>query len=202
MCLPLRYGLITWGYFRLILAGIILLGASLSVHRRLRTTVDRREEYNVFNSFNIIILSIVILMVVADIILGVIFIVSCHKKNVKLISKYYHYTIVLLAIFIPLSLYCGCAALYHMYTTKPPLSFILAFVLLDLFSLFVYIVIQIYAVLLIRSEIIKLKNNGQFRFENKAAEAECYLRIDNSIGQNKREDETEKNDIGVITAEV
>ncbi|CAB3227852.1 unnamed protein product [Arctia plantaginis] len=186
MCLPLRYGLIVWGYFRLILASFVLVCISFIIERYVQLLRSENPVKHEVAISEYVVLCLAAILVIADIMLGIIFIVGCYKKNTKLIRKYYHHNLFLLTLLIPLCLYIFGIYLIDMIRSMPLLDLTL-YVITDFVGLFAYITIQIYIILLIRSEIIKLKKGSEYRFENKVAEAEIPLNVVISNGGNKEE---------------
>ncbi|CAB3227851.1 unnamed protein product [Arctia plantaginis] len=177
ICIPLRYGLIVWAYARLVLAGSVLFGMSFTLNRAVHNERPDRTT-------DLVISSLIIILVSADIILGVIFIIGCHTKNPVLIKKYYYHNLCLLALLIPFCLYiCGYST-YFLIKYKIPFVRLAVYILGDIIGCFTYIVIQVYVIFLIRSQFIKLNSGCQFRFENKVAEAACSLSIEDMTGEN------------------
>ncbi|CAB3227853.1 unnamed protein product [Arctia plantaginis] len=180
VCIPLRYGLIVWGYYRLLLAGYILVTICFDISRCVELMNSEEEKHKVTTS-NIIILCLTLIIMIADIILGILFIVGCHKKNVSILERYYHYSLVLLALLVPLCLYNFGRTLNYMSISKMPWTKIIFLFVPEFIATISYVVIQIYIVLLVRSEILKLRKEYQFRFENKVTQGECFVNIEDSI---------------------
>lgn len=172
-CLPLRYGLITWGYIKLIAGALLSIAIAISLFKIIAMSIKYGNTGHLVE--NIVILSIVLVMLLTDVALNTVFVVGGHMKNVKLLRVYYIYNMVLLGLTIALVL----VMFFLMVPTVLPnhiLSFSTWLLVLDFSGSFVNIVMQTYFLLLVRSEIIKLQNNCEFQFVNNAAEAECTMK--------------------------
>ncbi|KAJ8720035.1 hypothetical protein PYW07_012078 [Mythimna separata] len=171
-CLPLRYSLLFCGYGRLI---CILFDICI-------TALTNVEAYTTSIMFWQLFTIIIELL---DFILVVIFIVGAHKKSVKLLKIFYFYD---LGLLILETLLCAGFVVYIVYTTillgglERNIRIIL--------SLAAYLTICLgfkgYVLLLVRSEIIKLDNNSQFRFVNNAAESECMMEYKKTGNEEQR----------------
>ncbi|XP_026741714.1 uncharacterized protein LOC113503814 [Trichoplusia ni] len=177
-CLPLRYGLITWGYIRLIIAILLTAGATLTFYGMLGMALNYPlVEYTVYS----VVLGFVVLLALNDVILNTIFIIGGHKKNVKMLRAYYIYSLILWTTTTLLGI---ASCIYTMTLIKLgeiDISLHIWIVLMDVSSLLAQILIQAYVILLVRSEMIKLRSKCQFRFVNNAAESECTMRYNAEI---------------------
>lgn len=167
-CIPLRYGLIVWGYLKLALVSLALVGASIAM---IVTGQSHKSEAQ-----TMVIISLLIVIFVIDIASSVMFVVGCHKKSVKLMKIFYYYSMFPLALTILLTVYAVIINLKFLYEYITSIFFI--YIIMDASAMFIYIAIQVYVILLVRSEIIKLKNGCQFRFVNNINEAECTLNME------------------------
>ncbi|KAJ8719419.1 hypothetical protein PYW08_011594 [Mythimna loreyi] len=165
-CLPLRYSLLFYGYLRLI---CIVLDMFMTVSLAILES----------NTTSIIYLQIfTVILDLLDFILLVILIVGAHKKSVKLLKIFYFYD---LGLLILETLVCIAFAIYILCILIMLDGFERAFkynakIMLSVAAyLTIYLGLKVYVLLLVRSEIIKLNNNSQFRFVNIAAESECEM---------------------------
>lgn len=135
--------------------------------------------YNIVNVYrvsiylhNIIFISVVLNVFFIEIGLTIVFIVGGHMKNVKLMRVFYIYNIVLLVIASILMLVAVLVLIFPvnllMYHTWQYITMCANF--------FFSIVTEIYFILLMRSEILKLESRYGFSFVNNAAEGECTMR--------------------------
>ncbi|KAJ8720020.1 hypothetical protein PYW07_012063 [Mythimna separata] len=171
-CVPLRYGLLTWGYCKLVIAIMVSIAMIVTLYSLVQMAMYYSN--NIYVMHHIVVISIVLVVLLIDIALNLVFIVGGHTKNVSLLRVYYIYNIVLWALTIALVLLMG---VLMMPTVTPDHLFSYRgwLMLIDFASSFVNIVIQSYFLLLLRSEIVKLRSNCEFRFVNNAAEAECTM---------------------------
>ncbi|CAH0686427.1 unnamed protein product [Spodoptera exigua] len=179
-CVPLRYGLIAWGYIRLVISLLFLVGLTIGFVGVL-TAEDKYREMG-----TIIILGILLLSTLTDFVLNFLFILGGHKKDVKLLRSYYVYSIVLCVLTVLLGTTSTIHTLMLFRISSVDFSFFFWVILADTGSFFAQVLIQIYFLLLVRSEIIKLRSNCEFRFVNLAAEGECTLKC-TEIGDNDEE---------------
>uniref|UniRef100_A0A2A4JIN4 MARVEL domain-containing protein n=1 Tax=Heliothis virescens TaxID=7102 RepID=A0A2A4JIN4_HELVI len=181
LCLPLRYGLIAWGFVRLATTSFLLFDLMMTLVRYLE---DKRTDLTV--------LVIGMLIFFTDIVLVVLFIIGGYTKNLRILKAYYTYAIILWSV----------TMLYGVYITVQTIDSLrkanyvsyARFLILDLVSFVLQILIQSYIILLLRSEIIKLSNNCEFRFVNNSAEVE--LRIND---ENKEKPSLQENGSGMET---
>ncbi|XP_022826888.1 uncharacterized protein LOC111356667 [Spodoptera litura] len=163
-CLPLRQGLLVWGYIKLI--------ADLYILAILAYLLVIIIAFKVFEvEFACLIIAIAIFLI--DFALTIVFVVGVHKKIVKYLRLFYILSIVMLAITLLLMIaYIGLVASFPWYSSTAELweHYIKVYS-----SFFLVLVVQIYFILLLRSEIIKLKNSRKFRFVNNTAEALCSM---------------------------
>ncbi|KAJ8720028.1 hypothetical protein PYW07_012071 [Mythimna separata] len=181
-CLPLRYGLLAWGYFKMIADLFLIVSMSFVFVSTLfwmrAGAVNKYTETQM--CLELMIPMIAITLFFTDFIVTIVFIVGGHKKNVRLIRVFYFLSMgmwvatFLLASCIVISALHHTLAYHHHYMS-------LIHVLLTFCFYFIVLVVQTYVLLLLRSEIIKLRSSGEFRFVNNAAEAECTMRCDEVV---------------------
>ncbi|XP_035437496.1 uncharacterized protein LOC118267544 [Spodoptera frugiperda] len=179
-CLPLRYGLLSWGYFRFVISGMFLVGLTIGFVG----LVTAEDSYRELGS--IIVVGILLLSTLTDFVLNFLFILGGHKKDVRLLKSYYVYSIVLCVLTILLGTTSSVHTVMIFKMTSFDLSFFFWVILADMASFIAQVLIQIYFLLLVRSEIIKLRSNCEFRFVNLASEGECTLKC-TEIGLNNEE---------------
>ncbi|CAG5043584.1 unnamed protein product [Parnassius apollo] len=157
--IPLRYGIIVFGYLNLIFS-LLILGLEIWL-----VTIDRKMEHTValYRGASFITQAwLTITLYLLEAIFDVVLLVGAHLKNPSLLRVYYYYgitttsAIASLVIFLTVKHY---EALYDWNTALFEGCFI--------FSGFA---LQIYLLLLIRTELKKLKQNSQLSFINHAAE--------------------------------
>ncbi|XP_063894683.1 uncharacterized protein LOC110372198 [Helicoverpa armigera] len=179
-CFPLRRGLLAWGYIKLIADFIfilMMLYIVLIMILLIRAFTD--GSFWAMMCSEVIMGSIGILICLVDIAITIVFIVGGHTKNVKLIRVFYIHSLVV----------CVVSAILCIFTILAP---ILAFfytidvrhvetLVMSVVTSLGILAIQCYFVLLLRSEIIKLNSNCEFRFVNNAAEAECTMKIRDDV---------------------
>ncbi|KAJ8719399.1 hypothetical protein PYW08_011574 [Mythimna loreyi] len=187
-CVPLRYGLLTWGYFKLAIGLIVSISLIVTLYHLVEMAIYYSNSYALHH---IVVISIVLVILLVDIALNLVFIVGGHTKNASLLRVYYIYNIVLWALTIALLLVMGVLMTPRL-TPDDFFSFRGWLMLVDLSSSFVNIVIQSYFLLLLRSEIMKLRGNCEFRFVNNAAEAECTMNYKEGLVNEEKEMQDEK----------
>lgn len=173
-CVPLRYGLLTWAYIKLICMSLLSLGIMVSLYHM----VGMYMEYHMPSQMhNIIFMSVILTLFVIEISLTITFIVGGHMKNAKLMRVFYIYNIVVLVLasilmlavvtvlFIPVHL-----VIYRSWQTITMCA-----------QFFFSLVIDVYFILLMRSEILKLEGKYGFTFVNNAADGECTMQGDTQI---------------------
>ncbi|CAB3228313.1 unnamed protein product [Arctia plantaginis] len=110
------------------------------------------------------------------------------EKNVKLIKTFYYYNILLLGLTSILTVYGGISAvIYTVDGFKRGLNanFLMYFLSIDIGLLLANFALQLYILLVVRSEIIKLSSDCQFRFANIGSEAECTMTIEGLTKENR-----------------
>ncbi|KAJ8719421.1 hypothetical protein PYW08_011596 [Mythimna loreyi] len=172
LCLPLRHGLIVWGYIRLVIGVLLLIGVTKGFFEVLAMSKKEAgyEKYVVLFGFFIIVGG-------ADIVLNVVFVYAGHTKHLKMLKAYYIYSFFLWILMIIMGI---CLFAYAVHVMKLyEMDFLNVWIMLcDLVTILCQILIQAYVLLLVRSEFLKLKNNCEFRFENKAVESACRMKYE------------------------
>ncbi|KAJ8720027.1 hypothetical protein PYW07_012070 [Mythimna separata] len=180
-CLPLRYGLLAWGYFKLIAdAFLLFLMSFIFINTLFWMRVATNNDHRTQMYLELMIPMIAITLFFTDFIVTIVFIIGGHKKNVQLIRVFYFFSMGMWVATFLLACFGVVSALhytitYHSHYWQHPE------VILTFCFYFIVIVVQTYVLLLLRSEIIKLRSIGEFRFVNNAAEAECTMRCDEVV---------------------
>nr|XP_049700097.1 uncharacterized protein LOC110372132 isoform X5 [Helicoverpa armigera]XP_049700098.1 uncharacterized protein LOC110372132 isoform X5 [Helicoverpa armigera] len=164
-CIPLRYGLLTWGYLKLISASIVL---SFFIF-----ILVGLADY-IRNDTLVIVIPIIAIMV-TDIGLHILCIVGAHKKNVKLLQIYYIYHIVLWVLTLISLIVMGFVMMKGIHGRMV--------LQINFFNIFLSSVLQSYFLLLLRSQIMKLKTNIDFQYLNTTAETgpKCTMQYGTAI---------------------
>ncbi|XP_061717821.1 uncharacterized protein LOC133525547 [Cydia pomonella] len=171
-CVPLRRGLIGWGYCKLVLnvltfAYIILICSLIA-----RLSVLR------FKDFAII--TVIFATVITDTCFNIVLVVAGHRKSVKLLRVSYIYNLVSLGLVVLAHCFKIYTNLYYIYKMTQYIGFHMFFIVDLMVSAalaFGVIFVQVYMILLIRSETIKLQNQSlEIQFSNHlAGEPQCTL---------------------------
>ncbi|XP_026741740.1 uncharacterized protein LOC113503836 [Trichoplusia ni] len=195
-CVPLRYGLVFWGYFRF----IQIIASFYSNVETIQLATEKE-----YTSFRFIVTCITIALDSIDFVINIIFIIGAHKKNVLLLKIYFYFSF---GEFIIFCLLVIAIAIFFMYIyhilNKYGLGHFSPYstswkLLTNLIMLTGIILIQGYILLLVRSEIKKLSSNCQFRFVNNAAESDCMMQLEEGV-ENGGEG-TKKGEVGIESEE-
>ncbi|PZC82193.1 hypothetical protein B5X24_HaOG211001 [Helicoverpa armigera] len=100
-------------------------------------------------------------------------------KNVKLIRVFYIHSLVVCVVSAILSLFAILAPILGLFYTMSVRH--VETLVMSIVTCLGILAIQCYFVLLLRSEMIKLRSNCEFRFVNNAAEAECTMKIGDEV---------------------
>ncbi|XP_047028724.1 uncharacterized protein LOC124636606 [Helicoverpa zea] len=166
ICFPLRHGLLAWAYFRLIVTGAFFTSLTINFIEFINNDKVRYLK----------VMGVVMFILFTDIVLTSMFVVGGHLKNLQILKAFYIYSIFLWCLMMLLVMTLTVqtvdqlrTATYHRYVR---------FLILDLTSFVFQVMIQSYVILLVRSEIVKLSNNCEFRFVNNAAQVELHFKGD------------------------
>ncbi|XP_063365151.1 uncharacterized protein LOC134653689 [Cydia amplana] len=171
-CVPLRRGLIGWGYCKLVLnvlmfAYIILICSLIG-------------SFSVFRFKDIAFIVVIIAVVITDTCFNIVLVVAGHRKSVRLLRVSYIYNLVSLGLVTLAHCFKIYTNLYYIYWATQFMGF-QTFLLVDLMVsvalAFSVIFVQVYMILLLRSEMIKLQNQSlEIQFSNHlAGEPQCTL---------------------------
>jgi len=174
-CIPLRYGLLISGYFKLIVSVAVLVPVTYLLVQSVIELQWRTYEDNITP---LTMLTITALVTLCDIAMNIVFLIGNHKKNARLLRVFYSYSIGLLVLYVVALVMLVAQFDKNNYVYMVPLiGVIYQTTPLEFESMFeiVNICFQVYFILITKSEIAKLKNNCQFRFTNKDNEAQCTM---------------------------
>ncbi|XP_073945969.1 uncharacterized protein isoform X2 [Choristoneura fumiferana] len=176
-CLPLRRGLVGWGYLRL----------ALDVLAIIRFVFICIEIYSIYIGpviFEKIMCTATTIYYCIDALFAVFLIVGGHKKSYKLLRISYIYCIVWLALILIIGGLIAYSSINWIQREEHINLYKVKYIALDSAITFSIIFLQVYLILLTRSEEIKLrKENLGVQFVNNAAEAEPQcVRLDNLNG--------------------
>ncbi|XP_072943812.1 uncharacterized protein [Epargyreus clarus] len=166
-CMPLRRGLLTWVYVKLVLA--LIASLFLLAHA---IVFNRRSVSGTLYAATIIGL----IQFLLEIIFDILFLVSAHKKNFTYLRIYYRYAVVMLVIQVIAVLMFIAFEIYVI--VEHPLVLLMFNYMVEItFFALGQTGLQAYFVILVRSELLKLENNTQFEFVNHTSEPECKAQI-------------------------
>ncbi|KAJ8719422.1 hypothetical protein PYW08_011597 [Mythimna loreyi] len=187
LCLPLRYGLIAWGYFRLVISALVMVGAEKSFSTMLGLTKTEPDTiYKVYAAL----LAFLMLFTLGDIIMNIAFVIGGHRKILKLLRAYYVYSF---ALWITTAVIGFGLSAYTVYwfNLQEIDEFRTWVLLVDMATYLAQILIQGFILLLIRSQMIKIKKSYEFRFINNAADCECTMHSEDEIVDEEKHDKCE-----------
>ncbi|XP_063385540.1 uncharacterized protein LOC134671611 [Cydia fagiglandana] len=170
-CIPLRRGLITWGYLKLVLDSLSL---SLMIYLL--------EGIAASISIVHVILIMETVVLVIDMVFNILLIVGGHLKAVKLLKAAYIFSMVWLGLLVPgfcWQTYIEIRRALFLISYGMEYADVVVVALPGLSISFVQICLQMYLILLIRSEVDKLQEQTlEMQFSNPAsAEAQCTMHI-------------------------
>ncbi|XP_026741732.1 uncharacterized protein LOC113503855 [Trichoplusia ni] len=185
-CFPLRYGLLVWGYIKLAIAALLIVSIAMVI-RSLTMAYHVYGLHERVFTFRLTVFIIFLFLVTLDFALSTVFIVGGHKKNLKLLTVYYYYSIGVWILSILFSLFIISTYFIYRGPYRSTSFYAVADNILECSSHFVSMVSQGYFLLLLRSEMLKLKSNCEFRFVNNAAQSECKMNCSkgkDTLGEN------------------
>uniref|UniRef100_A0A2A4JJM7 Uncharacterized protein n=1 Tax=Heliothis virescens TaxID=7102 RepID=A0A2A4JJM7_HELVI len=170
-CLPLRHSLITWGYIRLVISVFNCINLLVLFYRMIES-LDLR-----------LLFGFLIICTLTDIVLNAMFIIGGHRKNPKLLKAYYVYSCVLCVLTtLTLMPYIYALCTYMQIVSDIKVMFyVYTYYTMNAMVLVSLILTQIYITLLVRSEMVKLRNNCEFRFQNLTPEPQCTMKCEHSV---------------------
>ncbi|XP_026741760.1 uncharacterized protein LOC113503849 [Trichoplusia ni] len=169
-CFPLRYGLMTWGYLKLISSCLLLITFTYALYFTICRVLTVPGAIYYYEEITIYCIFIAILTL--DATFTTVFVVGGHQKSPKLLRVYYIYGMVVLVLLL---IMLSIMTLPFFFFEDSYTSFRIRVHMIDVCSIFLEIMLQTYFLLLVRSEMVKLNSNCEFRFVNNAAQAECVM---------------------------
>ncbi|CAH2236572.1 uncharacterized protein LOC120631476 [Pararge aegeria] len=168
-CFPLRHGLLVWAYIKQILS-VLFVAYMIS---------NARSNFSRMSGGSYAMFAISLTLTVVDIVFHVLFIISAHTKDYKKMRIFYRYSIVIVGLDSGLMILLFIAlSIYYLYLSPVILIILLSITWPTLVLSLIIAILQVYLIILVRSEFVKLKNNSQFEFVNNAAEEKCSANID------------------------
>ncbi|KAF9420150.1 hypothetical protein HW555_003563 [Spodoptera exigua] len=187
-CLPLRHGLIVWGYLRLVLSALTIVAVEQCFSSMLsQAKTEDGVKYTIYT----VLLGVLLIFILADILMNIVFVIGGHRKILKLLKAYYVYSIIL---WITTAL-VGLGLVIYMIYWFTELEDTEEQIWILPVAITVYIaqiLIQVYIIVLVRSVMIKIKKGFEIRFINNAAECECSMFADEDIPDIDETSEEEK----------
>ncbi|KAJ8719417.1 hypothetical protein PYW08_011592 [Mythimna loreyi] len=171
-CFPLRHGLIAWGYLKIVIDILYLWLISNSLVDMFNMVIphDKRQ----FQS-DLVISTVGITIFFTDFVVTIMFIVGGHKKNLQLIRLFFFLSIGMWIFTFLLTDAVIVLATHELIANKNSNADTIVLVV----SVYCGILAtQTYFLMLLRSEIMKLKKNNEFRFENKVTEVKCTIKCE------------------------
>ncbi|XP_035438105.2 uncharacterized protein LOC118267955 [Spodoptera frugiperda] len=150
-CIPLRYGLLTWGYLKLGISTAILI-IFLIILSQIPLSHSK--------DLNIVIMIIVVIL--TEVVVHCGFIVGVHKKAVKIMRLYFYYALFMWSVTMMAAVVVTGLLSVSLYFTDSSLEIIIFTTTIVAFAL--SIAVQTFLLLALRSEIIKLRSNCPYRF--------------------------------------
>ncbi|XP_061717826.1 uncharacterized protein LOC133525550 isoform X1 [Cydia pomonella] len=191
-CLPLRRGLIAWGYVKVGLNSLMLTYVALMFY------FIALHGSGAFNA-DIVIFIFISACLLIDISFSIVFIVAGHKKSIKLLKLSYVYHMVwlgVLALGTCFMLYVDIDFILRLWSYIQDRKYLILEFLTGSGLGISLIFLQIYVILLIRSEIKKIQNQSlEMQFTNHVSSEEPQCTLHNQCTEKKQivqDDYTEK----------
>ncbi|KAJ8720034.1 hypothetical protein PYW07_012077 [Mythimna separata] len=162
-CLPLRTGLLAWGYFKMIVDVVIIVLLAYLTAIFFMASLYFQDFY----SITVAVVSLITLMTVAaNFVATFAFVIGCHEKKVKKIRRFYVYSICeLIVMAVLMMMAVGITIRYWRAETRRGHLVIYTIYLLTL-------ALHAYFILLLRSEVIKLETSFEISIVINSADAE------------------------------
>ncbi|CAH0726754.1 unnamed protein product, partial [Brenthis ino] len=158
-CFPLRLGLLVWAYIKTISSAVLLSFLLVVV-------IEDCIRYSRAIMFSLLTFYIPIWSILSmDIIFHIIFIISAHKKEHRKMRVFFRYSIFSLIIYI-----LGLIMTISLFFIESFIFYVFFFGFFQMAIFLWIIIIQMYVLILVRSEVVKLERNSNFEFVNHAAE--------------------------------
>ncbi|KAJ8719402.1 hypothetical protein PYW08_011577 [Mythimna loreyi] len=177
-CFPLQYGFVKWGYLKMILSGFFIMVISYALLHTCMTMKYNGDENRWLRIYaDIAITSIALTFFLTDLLLTMLFTVRVQQKRVKLLRSFYILSVTIWAVSILLTVMAISLSL-ESWLSRYMSARSLAINLLNFASYIIIIIVQTFFLLLLKGEITELRNRGNIKFTNNAAEAKCTVKCD------------------------
>ncbi|XP_041981437.1 uncharacterized protein LOC121734864 isoform X2 [Aricia agestis] len=165
-CLPVRHGIIAFGYFHMVIACLMI---SLESWLLTKGYDASKPAPTVFNGVGFMVqVWVVFVLYAVDIVFTVVLLVGAHRKRTQLLKVYAYYAIATCCSSLVLFIIMRC----QMEEDEP---YLIVYTTITETSLAAAaLIIKIYLLLLIRSEIKKLEQNCELRFSMKTEEGNPF----------------------------
>ncbi|XP_063625343.1 uncharacterized protein LOC134797053 isoform X1 [Cydia splendana] len=174
-CMPLRKGLIAWGYFRMIITAAYLLVIVHEVGTQL-TQVSAK---------GLAIVLALLSFLVTNMVFTVTFVIGAHKKNYKLLRLYYSFSI--FALVVAIMGYFIFITLQVALTLQDEEKYILGFPLIAVnISTVTSIFLDLYFLILIKIEILRQRNQTAYYVNGERRETSFVLDVSMAKEQDRR----------------
>ncbi|XP_063538701.1 uncharacterized protein LOC134747953 [Cydia strobilella] len=171
-CMPLRKGLIAWGYFRMIITAAYLL---IIVH----------EVGTQFSAKGLAIVLALLSFLVTNMVFTITFIIGAHKKNYKLLRLYYSFSI--FALVVMMMGYFIFITLQVALTLQDEEKYILGFPLIAVnITTVTSIFLDLYFLILIKIEILKQRNQTAYYVNGARRETSFVLDVSLAKEEDRR----------------
>ncbi|CAH1637049.1 unnamed protein product [Spodoptera littoralis] len=183
-CFPLRYGLLVWANVKISVAAFFITTTSYALLSlcMMFSTYGTEEMRSRFHR-DVALTSVGLTFFILDFIGNIVFIIGGYKKNIRLIRFFYYYSI---AVWVLSILVTALAISFSIegWLARYLLMKIYIVHILNYFGYFMIIVVQTYFLLLLKSEIIKFKNdacNREIKFEKDSTPAKRMRKRDDTV---------------------
>ncbi|CAG5043592.1 unnamed protein product [Parnassius apollo] len=174
-CAPLRYGLLVWAYFKLVTSITIFITALIWILSCIIFVV-MIGDVMVFIVLVVVILTILLF----DIIFNLVLIIGAHKKHTTLLRLYYRYGIAHGFVITASAL---LFIVYAIASANDPLkeSKLWHKIIILASAVCASMIVHTYLLILVRSEVLKLKANSQFMFTNHTDDPTCVMQVSDDV---------------------
>ncbi|CAG5043594.1 unnamed protein product [Parnassius apollo] len=174
-CAPLRYGLLVWAYFKLVTSIIIFVSALMWILSFIIFVIIFADAM-VF----IVLVVVTLTIILFDIIFNLVLIIGAHKKHTTLLRLYYRYGIAHGFIITASAL---LFIVYAIASVNDPFeeSKLWHKIVIFASAICASMIIHTYLLILVRSEVLKLKANSQFMFTNHTVDPTCVMQGSNDV---------------------
>ncbi|XP_068629635.1 uncharacterized protein [Battus philenor] len=179
-CAPLRYGLLVWAYLKLVLSILLLAGFLMWLSVVFFFIFFSETAIYILMSF-----IITVMILVFDVVFNFVFVIGIHKRHTTLLHIYFRYGIAYVVLMITFFLVNTGFIIYFTYEPLQEVELWRGIAVAGS-ALVTILGIHSYLLLLLRSEIRKLKDTAQFKFENHTADPKCYMQQTDYVSENNK----------------